>query len=113
MRSVFHIGIGTARAVKSTHDRRTHDKNPMTTNRSSSSIGPAERSLTAVVHREAQPHTAEAIKVHVRTRDVLPQKWPASSPDLNPITNVWNYVQRAIVATPPPLHTRVERRSHT
>lgn len=41
-------------------------------------------------------HTARIVKQWLRTKSITEMEWPASSPDLNPIENLWAEVKRAV-----------------
>ena len=44
----------------------------------------------------AEPHSARVTKVWLRSKRVRVLDWPAYSPDLSPIENVWHIVKRKI-----------------
>ena len=46
-------------------------------------------------------HTAAATRAFLQARAVTVLDWPGNSPDLNPIENVWAYVQRSLPRTLP------------
>ena len=46
----------------------------------------------------AHPHTAHAIQEYLEREGIESLDWPARSPDLNPIEQVWNSFQNAISA---------------
>ncbi|GBM56625.1 Transposable element Tcb1 transposase, partial [Araneus ventricosus] len=42
----------------------------------------------------ARPHTAKITKTWLRTKRVSVLEWPAASPDLSPIENIWRILKR-------------------
>ncbi|RWS20311.1 hypothetical protein B4U80_08064 [Leptotrombidium deliense] len=40
----------------------------------------------------ARPHTARSTKEYLRKANIKTSEWPACLPDLNPIVNVWFYI---------------------
>ncbi len=44
----------------------------------------------------AKPHTAAITTVWLRSRRVRVLNWPACSPDLSPIENIWHIIKRKI-----------------
>ena len=55
---------------------------------------------TVFMQDNARPHTARHTQQHLRTHHVQPMPWPAKSPDLNPIENVWDALDRCIQRRP-------------
>lgn len=44
----------------------------------------------------AKPHTAKITQAWFRTNHINPLPWPARSPDLSPIENLWRYLKRKL-----------------
>ena len=51
---------------------------------------------TVLMQDNARPHTARHTIQHLATNQVQPMDWPSKSPDLNPIENVWDALDRCI-----------------
>ncbi len=45
-------------------------------------------------HDNARPHTASITTSWLRRRRIRVLKWPACSPDLSPIENIWHIIKR-------------------
>ena len=46
----------------------------------------------------ARPHVANNVIDYLHAEGITLMEWPASSPDLNPIENLWSQLQRAVDA---------------
>ncbi|ERL93740.1 hypothetical protein D910_11026 [Dendroctonus ponderosae] len=44
----------------------------------------------------ARPHRTRAVQAVLENRNITRLDWPAMSPDMSPIENIWDYVSRAI-----------------
>ncbi|GFW53629.1 bardet-Biedl syndrome 7 protein homolog [Trichonephila clavipes] len=50
----------------------------------------------------ARPHRANIVNEYLQSEDITCMDWPAYSPDLNPIEDVWDMLGRQIAADQPP-----------
>ncbi|GFS94163.1 transposable element Tcb2 transposase [Trichonephila clavipes] len=50
----------------------------------------------------ARPHRANLVDEFLESEDIKRIPWPANSPDLKPIENLWDYLGRAIARRHPP-----------
>jgi transposase len=46
------------------------------------------------MHDNAPCHAAQSVKAFLAENDVKSLNWPASSPDLNPIGNLWAWIKK-------------------
>ncbi|GFX68860.1 transposable element Tcb2 transposase [Trichonephila clavipes] len=56
----------------------------------------------------ARPHRADIVDDYLESEGIARIAWPAYSPDLNPIENLWNVLRRAISSRFPPPATVIE-----
>ncbi len=57
---------------------------------------------------DAKPHTAAITTAWLRSRRVRVLDWPACSPDLSPIENIWCIIKRKIHQGRPQTHQQLE-----
>ena len=55
---------------------------------------PFQGRLCIFQHHNAKPHSAHVSKAWLRKKSVWVLDWPACSPDLSPIENVWHILKR-------------------
>ncbi|GFU27970.1 leucine-rich repeats and immunoglobulin-like domains protein 3 [Trichonephila clavipes] len=56
----------------------------------------------------ARPHRAAVVDNYLESEGITRMAWPAYSPDLNPIENLWNALGRAVSSRFPPPATLIE-----
>ena len=56
-------------------------------------------------HHNATSHTAHSVRDFLQDRDVNVLPWPAKSPDLHPIEQIWDLLDRRVKATAIPPRT--------
>ena len=52
-----------------------------------------------------RPHRARIVDAYKATNNITSVEWPALSPDMNPLENLWDAVQRVLDAHQPPVTT--------
>ena len=52
------------------------------------------------MHDNAPCHRAHVVRDWLEDQDIAVSSWPAQSPDLNPIENLWDHMERQLVKTP-------------
>ena len=52
-------------------------------------------------HARAPSHPSHMVQSWVREHSIQPLEWPGSSPDLNPIENLWKVLKRKVAARRP------------
>lgn len=59
-----------------------------------------------LMHDNARPHSAAAVRGYLREVGIRSMEWPPKSPDLNPIEHIWDSVKKRIRArnNPPITH---------
>lgn len=80
------------KAWRVTHDFRLEDPNP--------------DHHCLVVQDNARVYMAKYIQDAFQNAKMYTMKWPANSPDLNPIENVWSLLKSRINKRRPPSHTK-------
>ncbi|GFU28603.1 transposable element Tc3 transposase [Trichonephila clavipes] len=64
--------------------------------------GRVNMDVTLFMDDNARPHRANLVDEFLESEDIKRIPWPANSPDLNPIENLWDYLGRAIARRHPP-----------
>jgi transposase len=52
------------------------------------------------MHDNARIHTSKVTKEWINVNKINVMEWPAQSPDMNPIENLWDIIDRKIRKTP-------------
>ncbi|GFV43932.1 transposable element Tcb1 transposase, partial [Trichonephila clavipes] len=65
--------------------------------------------LTFVLMEDnARPHRADIVDEYLESEEIARMAWPAYSPDLNPIGNIWDALSRAVSSRFPSPTTLIE-----
>ncbi|GFW72653.1 transposable element Tcb1 transposase [Trichonephila clavipes] len=67
-------------------------------------VGP----ISVLMDDNAHPHRADIVKDYLESERIAHMAWPAYSPDLNPIENLWDALGCAVSSRFPPLATLIE-----
>ena len=54
------------------------------------------KELKHFMHDNAPPHKAHLTRAFLEEENVISIEWPAVSPDINPIENVWSFMKREL-----------------
>ena len=57
----------------------------------------------AYMDDNARPHRSRAVTAYIQREAVTSVPWPAMNPDLNPIEDIWDMLDRRIHAREPPV----------
>ena len=56
----------------------------------------------SVVHESCQIHVSRAFKEYANTQTFQIREWPARSPDLNVMENIWNMLLKIVYSSEQP-----------
>ncbi|GFW73567.1 transposable element Tcb1 transposase [Trichonephila clavipes] len=67
-------------------------------------VGPT----SVLMDDNARPHRADIVDDYLKSEGISHMAWPAYSPDLNPIENLWDDLNHAVSSRFPPPATLIE-----